>query len=139
MDDDADHLGKEDDPMDSDTKNEMLKEVHSDADDSDYGGKKDDDYNIGTDSSDSEVDETNEQSQAVGVVRKPVAVGVRWSMRLAGAVNHPVVENRNLRTKNMSRQRPTTRNSVLDPLVVPDTEDENSSKSLDSGESGHEN
>lgn len=142
MDNDADHSGKEDDLSDADTKYEMLKEVHSDADDSDYGGKKDNDYNIGTDSSDFEADENNEQNQENnkkgGVVRKPVALGVRWSTRLAGAIDHPVVEERNLRTKNRLRQRPT-RNSALDLLVVPDTEDEISSKSSDSGESGREN
>lgn len=143
--DDSDYCGNKDDDssMDSDTKCEMLKEVHSDDDDSDYGGKKDDDYNKYSDSGDSEVHESNKKTGCVArenveqkrsVAQKPV-VGVRWSLRLAGASSHPVVENRSMRTKNRLRQRPT-HNSALVPLAVPDSEDDNSSNSLDSGESG---
>lgn len=137
--DDNDCCGKNADHMDRDSEDEMLEGAHSDDDDSDYGGKKDD-Y-----SKYSQSDENNKKTSCVArenvrqrksVAQKPV--GLRWSLRLAGSSNHSLVENRSMRTKNMSRQRPT-HNSALGPVVVPDSEDENPSKSSDSGESGDEN
>lgn len=127
--DDNDCRGKNADHMDRDTEDETLEEAHSDDDDSDYGGKKDD-YSKYSYSDGSEVDETNKKTSCVArenvrqrksVAQKPV--GLRWSLRLAGSSSRSVVENRSMRTKNMSRQRPT-HNSALGPVVVPDSEDE---------------
>ncbi|KAF2304502.1 hypothetical protein GH714_032809 [Hevea brasiliensis] len=55
-----------------------------------------------------------------GTVQK--AYRSQCSKRLAGVMNHPVMETSNLATKNRLRQRPTC-NSTLDS-IVPDSEDE---------------
>eukprot|EP00257_Ricinus_communis_P015223 XP_015573095.1 DDT domain-containing protein DDR4 [Ricinus communis] len=117
------------DSLDSETESDSIQQdVDGDKDD-DYGSKSDNDY--GNESGKS--DEENANPGERNCSKKPF--GTRWSMRLAGVMNHPVPETRNLATKNRLRQRPT-RNSALDSIVI-DSEDENLSQNTNS-ETGHE-
>ncbi|XP_050215007.1 DDT domain-containing protein DDR4 [Mercurialis annua] len=106
--------------------------IHKDSDDDDdYDGKSVDD-------SDEELCNSGDvKAKTVDrdCFKKPF--GSRWSMRLAGAMNHPVAENGNLATRNTLRHRPT-RNSALDAVVL-DSEDENLSQNTSTSQSiGHE-
>ncbi|KAL5558297.1 hypothetical protein UlMin_034508 [Ulmus minor] len=107
----GDHIdiSDEEDSIDFD----MLQDVgrEDDDNDKDYDGKADED--------DFELERSNNQTDSFAW--KPV--GVRMSSRLAKGTNDPFVENRNLGTKNRLRQRPT-RNSALDTIVIPDSDDE---------------
>ncbi|KAL1346791.1 hypothetical protein HN51_020337 [Arachis hypogaea] len=49
--------------------------------------------------------------------------GVRYSKRLAGVPSHTLAESRGLASKQRLRQRPT-RNSALESIVIPDSDDE---------------
>ncbi|KAM1776861.1 hypothetical protein ACFX11_043605 [Malus domestica] len=116
--------GKKDESAGSDTASDMLEEFSTDDDDKNWGdrsGMKDEDNSDQSDSGNSETDKTCAQTD--GIAQKPV--GVRWSSRLAGDSSHLVMDNRNLVTKNRSRQRPIC-NSALDSVVIPDSDDENS-------------
>lgn len=116
--------------LDSDTRSDRLQaSIDDDDSDDDYDSKRD---GNGNDSESGNSDEEKNNPADGNDTRKPV--GSRWSKRLAGFGSHPVVEARNLGTKNRLRQRPT-RNSALD-LIVPDSDDENSSKHATSGISG---
>lgn len=107
--------GKMNDTMDID----MVEEVGSDDDDYDYSGKGYVDDSDFSDSGKPEVDSKNKQAGHAF----PKQSGVRWSVRIAGGISESFVENGNLGTKNRSRQRPI-RNSALEAIVVPDSEDD---------------
>ena len=91
----------------------------SDSDDTVYevenhGYSEDDD-----DDADSELG----NSEAHFARAVPYLKGVRYSKRLAGVPSHTLIESRGLATKQRLRQRPT-RNSAIEPVVIPDSEDE---------------
>lgn len=134
-DSDANDSGKKDDSAGSDTASDRVEEVASDDDDNNWddGGTKDEDKGDHSDSGKSETDKNHAQTDSI--VLKPM--GVRWSKRLAGDTSHPVMENRNLGTKNRSRQRPIC-NSALDSVVRQDSDDENSSEHANGEIVGHD-
>ncbi|BBG95421.1 hypothetical protein Prudu_003961 [Prunus dulcis] len=125
----------QDDSAGSDTSSDRIEEVASDDDDNNWddGGTKDKDKGDHSDSGKSETDKNHAQTDSIAL--KPM--GVRWSKRLAGDTSHPVLENRNLGTKNRSRQRPIC-NSALDSVVRQDSDDENSSEHANSEIAGHD-
>ncbi|RVW53998.1 DDT domain-containing protein DDR4 [Vitis vinifera] len=63
--------------------------------------------------------------------------GLRWSIRLAETSSHPVAGTRSPGTKNRLRQRPT-RNTAMESIIIPDSEDGNSSENTNSGIPGGE-
>ncbi|XP_020411009.1 DDT domain-containing protein DDR4 isoform X1 [Prunus persica] len=134
-DSDANDSGNKDDSAGSDTSSDRIEEVASDDDDNNWddGGTKDEDKGDHSDSGKSETDKNHAQTDSIAL--KPM--GVRWSKRLAGDTSHPVLENRNLGTKNRSRQRPIC-NSALDSVVRQDSDDENSSEHANSEIAGHD-
>lgn len=107
---------EEDYVEDSDVDIDMLQDAGSDDDD--YSGKADVDDSCCGDSATSEVGRKKKQTSHLA--RR---FGARWSKRLAGGTAEPFVENRNLGTKNILRQRPT-RNSALESIVIPDSDDD---------------
>ena len=113
-------FSEEDNVEDSDVDIDMLEDVGSeDNDDDDYSGKADaDDIEFGD-----LVTPDADRKKKKQTSHLAEHFGVRWSLRLAGGTDQPV-ENRDLGTKNILRQRPT-RNSALDSIVIPDSDDEN--------------
>lgn len=87
----------------------------------------DDKNNVSEDKQhDASNDRTSGFGSEVAMIQK-VTGCVAMSIRLAGDNIQPVVENRNLGTKNRLRQRPLC-NSALDSIFIPDSESENSSE-----------
>lgn len=134
------HEANDDDNLENENESDKLHEtddgnlefenesdkLHS-ADDTDGGDDSDDDYDCERDvdndnMSGSGNSEKEAELGAMNHVRKHF--GPHWSIRLAGMTSHPVVETRNLSTKNRLRQRPTP-NSALDSIVL-DSEGETS-------------
>lgn len=122
--------------MDSDTESDVLQEVGIDDEnkDSDYCGKMDDDTDDGGDLENSEAERNHamHHSQKVNGFGTQKLRGERWSKRLAGATSDVVAEPRSLGTNNGLRQSPT-RNSTLDSLAVPDSEDEDVPENTNQG------
>ncbi|PON65614.1 hypothetical protein PanWU01x14_116260 [Parasponia andersonii] len=115
---------EEDNVEDSDVDIGLLQDVGSDEDDDDdFSGKGDADDSGFRDSATSEVDRNRKKKKQKQTSRLAEHFGVRWSQRLVGGTGQPSVGNKNLRAKNILRQRPT-RNSALDTIVIPDSDDE---------------
>lgn len=64
---------------------------------------------------------SDEENDSLGNRQK--ARGVRWSKRLAGVTDQTAAETIKAKTRNLVRQR-LLRNSALDSIVVPDSDDE---------------
>ncbi|KAF5461494.1 hypothetical protein F2P56_017586 [Juglans regia] len=113
------------DSMDSDIESDVLQEVGIDDEneDEDYYGKKvdiDDDGCCDLGYSEPDRNRATLDSQKAN----DFCTQKLEETRLTGATAHADVSNRGLGTKNRLRQRPT-RNSALDSIVIPDSDDEN--------------
>lgn len=115
-----DKSNSEDVSTDSDSKMDAVS-----ISDSDDAG-----YNVENHSSSEEEEEEEEDIDSeMGNSEAPVShavsnpKGVRCSKRLAGVPGHAVPESRGLTAKQRVRQRPT-RNTAIESIVVPDSEDE---------------
>ncbi|KAF2286924.1 hypothetical protein GH714_035536 [Hevea brasiliensis] len=133
------HFENGDSEVGTDSKDENIKNSDSETQsdriqqDTDGDGDGDDDDDDDYDCKSSNNEDSNESGKSGeekdilsdrNCSQKPA--GTRWSKRLAGVMNNPVTEIRNLATKNRLRQR-LTHNSAVDPIVL-DSEDENFSE-----------
>ncbi|KAF4388194.1 DDT domain-containing protein DDR4 [Cannabis sativa] len=107
---------KDDSAQDSDVDIVMLEDGGSDDN---YSGKED--VDVDDDDSGSRDSATSEEGAKENHPAKNF--GSRRSTRIAGDTAHPSMENRNFGMKNILRQRPT-RNSSMDAIVIPDSDDE---------------
>ncbi|KAJ9183452.1 hypothetical protein P3X46_007303 [Hevea brasiliensis] len=114
---------------DSETQSDRIQQDTDGDGDGDDDDDDDDDYDCKS-SNNEDGNESGKSGEEKDILsdrncsQKPA--GTRWSKRLAGVMNNPVTEIRNLATKNRLRQR-LTHNSAVDPIVL-DSEDENFSE-----------
>ncbi|XP_041022803.1 DDT domain-containing protein DDR4 isoform X2 [Juglans microcarpa x Juglans regia] len=118
--------GERGDSMDSDIESDVLQEVGIDDENEDedyYGQKVDIDDDGCCDLGYSEPDR-NRATLDSQKANNDFCTQKLEETRLTGATAHADVNTRGLGTKNRFRQRPT-RNSALDSIVIPDSDDEN--------------
>ncbi|KAM7259114.1 hypothetical protein ACFE04_014855 [Oxalis oulophora] len=109
-----------DSDTDSDKVNEEAGDDSEDNEDKNYNGSGQEDN--GTDWEDSDEEQENHISEKNVETIIPKPKGSRWSERLNGASDHPVMENGTLGAKSRLRQRPT-RNSAMDSIILDSEED----------------
>lgn len=89
---------------------------HDDDDDGEYDGMEEEESKTIL-----HFHKSDEENDSLGNRQK--AQGVRWSKRLAGVTDQTAAETIKAKTMNLVRQR-LLRNSALDSIVVPDSDDE---------------